>query len=93
MLAKASLTSWTRPSEPRFVSDQVPLYYQLQSILADKILSGFFSIDQQMPTEAELEADYGVSRITVRQALRILEEKGLIRREPGRNFRQHSAAC
>jgi GntR family transcriptional regulator len=67
-----------------FASSQVPLYYQLASLLRNKISSGEFAVGVKIPTEAELVIDYGVSRITVRQALRSLEEEGLIRREAGR---------
>lgn len=67
-----------------FASSQVPLYYQLASLLRNKISSGEFGVGAKIPTEAELVADYGVSRITVRQSLRSLEEEGLIRREAGR---------
>jgi GntR family transcriptional regulator len=67
-----------------FASDKVPLYYQLGSVLRDQILSGRYTPGDRIPTEAELSADYGVSRITVRQALSALEDEGLIRREAGR---------
>jgi GntR family transcriptional regulator len=69
---------------PAFASDEVPLYYQLGGVLRDQILSGRFTVGDRIPTEAELSNEYGVSRITVRQALAALEEEGLIRREPGR---------
>ncbi|MEM7586274.1 MAG: GntR family transcriptional regulator [Acidobacteriota bacterium] len=72
----------TSPSP--FVSGEVPLYYQLGTILREQILSGAYTLGDQLPTEAELVADYGVSRITVRQALKTLEEEKLIRREAGR---------
>lgn len=72
-----------RPSA-RFASSEVPLYYQLGTILREQILSGDHRPGAQLPTEAELVVEYGVSRITVRQALRSLEEEGLIRREAGR---------
>ncbi|MCP3959774.1 MAG: GntR family transcriptional regulator [bacterium] len=68
----------------RFVSNKVPLYYQLGTILREQILSGAYTVGDQLPTEAELVADYGVSRITVRQALKTLEDEQLIRREAGR---------
>ena len=69
---------------PRFASSEVPLYYQLGTILREQILSGAYAQGDQLPTEAELVADYGVSRITVRQALKSLTEERLIRREAGR---------
>lgn len=39
---------------------------------------------QQFPTEQALCAEFGVSRETVREALRALEDDGLISRHPGR---------
>lgn len=69
---------------PRFLTESVPLYYQLGSLLREKIVSGQLSPGDRIPTEAELSQEYGVSRITVRQALAAMEEDGLIRREAGR---------
>ncbi len=68
----------------RFVSRQLPLYYQLETLLRQNISSGKWSIDHRLPSEAELGSEYGVSRITVRQALASLEADGLLRREAGR---------
>jgi GntR family transcriptional regulator len=73
-----------RSKSPLFIYDQVPRYYQLQNILLGKITAGEFAADSRIPTEAALVKEYGISRITVRQALRALENEGLIRREPGR---------
>jgi GntR family transcriptional regulator len=72
----------------------VPLYYQLETVLRKRILSGKFKPDQAVPTEKELCQEFGVSRITVRQALLSLESDNLIRREQGRgtfvSFRSHN---
>ncbi|OGP49593.1 MAG: hypothetical protein A2Y79_00065 [Deltaproteobacteria bacterium RBG_13_43_22] len=62
----------------------VPLYYQLEKVLRKRILSGKLKPDQAVPTEKELCREFGVSRITVRQALLSLESDNLIRREQGR---------
>jgi GntR family transcriptional regulator len=62
----------------------VPLYYQLEKVLRKRILSGKLKPDQVVPTEKELCREFGVSRITVRQALLSLESDNLIRREQGR---------
>jgi GntR family transcriptional regulator len=62
----------------------VPLYYQLEKVLRKRILSGKIPSDHPLPTEKELEMEFGVSRITVRQALLSLESDNLIRRERGR---------
>lgn len=67
-----------------FVSSRIPLYYQLENLLREKILSGAFVAGDRLPTENELIQQYGVSRITVRQALTALAEEGLIERQQGR---------
>ena len=60
------------------------LYYQLKRILEDKIVSGTWHVGEQIPTENELCELYGVSRITVREALSELEREGYITRKRGR---------
>ncbi len=73
-----------RTGAPGFVDRSVPLYYQLANLLSQKILTAELRTGDRLPTEVELVQQYGISRITVRQALRQLEEDGLIRREVGR---------
>lgn len=68
----------------KFVSRQLPLYYQLETVLRQNISSGKWRLNHRLPSEAELGSDYGISRITVRQALASLEAEGLLRREAGR---------
>ena len=67
-----------------FVSSRIPLYYQLENVLREKITSGAYNGGERMPTEIELIEQYNVSRITVRQALQALAEDGLIERRQGR---------
>jgi GntR family transcriptional regulator len=62
----------------------IPLYYQLERVLRKRILNGRLTSATQFPTERQLCEEFGVSRITVRQTLMILENEGLIRREQGR---------
>src|SRR5215467_2864404 len=62
----------------------LPLYHQLQAVLKAEIESGKWRPDEQLPNEAKLAEIYGVSKITVRQALQELAELGYIRREHGR---------
>jgi len=62
----------------------IPLYYQLETILRRRILSGDFPVDAPLPTEEALGQEYDVSRITVRQALSSLDQEGLIVRRRGK---------
>jgi GntR family transcriptional regulator len=62
----------------------IPLYYQLKLALMKAIESGQLQPGQQLPNELQLADHYGISKITVRQALQGLESLGYIRREHGR---------
>jgi GntR family transcriptional regulator len=62
----------------------VPLYHQLQGVLKAEIESGRWRPGEQIPTESTMAENFGVSKITVRQALQELAELGYIRREHGR---------
>ena len=60
--------------------DDGPLYRQLLGILREPIVGGQLPPGTALPREADLAARFGVSLITVRQALRDLESEGLIRK-------------
>ena len=62
----------------------IPLYYQLETILRNKITSGDYSPARPLPSEDALAEEYEVSRITVRQALSSLEQDGLVIRQRGK---------
>lgn len=62
----------------------IPLYYQLKELLSDRINNGEWQVNDMLPTEEQLTERYGLSRTTVRQALRELELEGLISRHRGR---------
>lgn len=49
------------------------------------VLSGKLSVGDKLPAERELIAQFGYSRSVVREALRLLEDDGLIRLQAGRN--------
>ena len=59
----------------------IPKYFQLQTWLQDRIEQGYYSTNDKIPTESELVKLSGLSRATVRQALRNLENDGFIVRK------------
>ena len=62
----------------------VPLYYQLQEVLKEKLESGLWRPGDAIPSEPELARMFSVSRVVVRQALGILEDDRQIVRIRGR---------
>lgn len=62
----------------------IPLYYQLFEHLREQIMANLFKPGDSIPSESELIRDSGLSRGTVRQALQILTQEGLVERHPGR---------
>ena len=64
----------------RLLRDDGPLYRQLVTILKTPIVDGTCPVGSELPKEAELAERFGISLITVRQALRELESDGLIRK-------------
>jgi DNA-binding GntR family transcriptional regulator len=57
-------------------------YNDLAQNIRDAITAGKWKPGSRLPTELELAGKHTVSRITVRHALQLLEEEGLIRRRP-----------
>jgi GntR family transcriptional repressor for pyruvate dehydrogenase complex len=56
----------------------VPAYQVLADALRARILTGELRPGEKLPTEPELSAQYGVSRSTVREALRVLASQNLV---------------
>jgi GntR family transcriptional regulator len=55
-----------------------PLYVSLANLLQTKILEGELLPETRLPTIEQLAAQYRVARVTVRQALGLLADKGLV---------------
>jgi len=63
-----------------------PAYNQVIDAIEMKILSGELSLGDQIGTEAELEEQFGLSRNSIREGVRVLEHMGLLVREKGRRL-------
>lgn len=59
-------------------SSREPRYVQLTKTLLEKIAQGHYPVGELLPKEAQLCETYGVSRTTVREALRIMSEQGVV---------------
>ncbi len=55
-----------------------PMYVQIKEALKKRILDGDYASHERLPSESNLMKMFGVSRITVRQALRDLHSDGLV---------------
>lgn len=62
----------------------VTQYLQLASVLRHRITHGELQSGQQLPTVAQLAADYKLARVTVRQAYGVLAREGLLTSQRGR---------
>src|SRR5450756_1665784 len=60
-----------------------PPYARVKQYLKDALEAGRWPPGAQMPSEADLVAQFGVSRMTVHRALRELQDAGLITRLQG----------
>jgi len=59
----------------------------VRRVLAERISAGHLRPGQRLGAERALAADLGVSRATLRQALAVLADSGVVRRVPGRGGR------
>jgi GntR family mannosyl-D-glycerate transport/metabolism transcriptional repressor len=55
-----------------------PMYRQIADVLREKIASGELKPGDALPTESSLQQTFDVSRVTVRQALKLLTEEHII---------------
>ncbi|SHE45772.1 GntR family transcriptional regulator [Clostridium fallax] len=65
-------------------SSPIPVYYQLKEDIKRKIAEGVWQVGQCIDSERELSEGYGVSRMTIRQALGELVQDGILVREKGK---------
>ena len=71
-----------KPVQPQ--SDTYKLHRQVEGMVRRSIEEGQLRPGDQLPTEAELCRQFGVSRSTVHMALNRLKNEGLILRTPGK---------
>ena len=62
----------------------IPVYFQLKEDILEKISQGYWKVGDCINSERELSEQYGVSRMTIRQALGELVQDGVLVREKGK---------
>jgi GntR family transcriptional regulator len=63
---------------------RLPLWHRIDLVLRNKIAIGEYQPGQALPSEPTLAAEFGVSRMTIREALRTLTQDGLVRQVQGK---------
>lgn len=61
-----------------------PLYVQIADRLRRQIQTQVYQVGDQLPPESQLSQQFGVNRHTLRQAIALLKQEGLLRAERGR---------
>ena len=65
------------------VEVMIPAYIRIHDAVKKQIDDGFWEIGQRLPSERDLADDYEVSRMTLRQAITLLVEEGILERRVG----------
>lgn len=64
--------------------DKAPAYMLIHDSLKKEIQDGKYLVSELLPTEPELEKIFNVSRTTIRRAMELLKEEGLVEIKQGR---------
>ena len=63
---------------------RIPRYLQVASVLRRRIRDGRWAVGDKIATLEALEREFGVARVTVRQAIDLLQSEGLVQSFQGR---------
>lgn len=63
---------------------RIPLYVQVASVMRHRIESGHWAQGAKISTLEELEKEFAVARVTIRQAIDLLRKEGLLDAQQGR---------
>src|SRR5712691_12398497 len=67
-----------------YAHNRVPRYLQVASALRQRLKQGRWALGDKIATLEELENEFQVARVTVRQAIDLLASEGLVRSYQGR---------
>src|SRR5690606_12551927 len=61
-------------------------YLQLADIIRRRIAAGEIEVGRRIPSMTEIEAEYGLSRNTIKKAFDLLKSEGMVEAERGRGL-------
>ncbi len=67
-----------------FAQTRAPIYVQLSTLFRRFIVTGQWPVKKQVPTHDALAVQFAVNQATIRKAIAMLEEEGLVQRSRGR---------
>lgn len=79
--ARWSPTVWIMPKIDR--GGPIPPYRQVAAAIRERIQSGEIPPGRRIPSLVELEAEFEVARDTLRKAVQVLKDEGLVKTVPG----------
>jgi GntR family transcriptional regulator len=68
----------------KFLDSPMPRYHQLADLMRQRIGRGTWAQGHRLPSLEELQLEFGVARVTVRQAIELLAREGLVSPQQGR---------
>jgi DNA-binding GntR family transcriptional regulator len=74
----------SEPEPPNMHPEALPLYLQIADELRRNIEEAVFKVGDRLPTETELSERFGVNRHTLRRAMEVLRQEGIVGVERGR---------
>lgn len=66
--------------------EALPLYIQISQKLRESIQQGVYQVEEKLPSEHKLSDRFGVNRHTLRRAIALLKDEGLLRSDKGRGI-------
>ena len=65
-------------------TNPLPLYAQLAELLRQRLMRAQWQVGDRLPSQDELTREFAVARVTVRQAITLLEHDGLVQSKRGK---------
>lgn len=73
--------------QPMAATETAPKYALAYRTILERLKAGRYPVGMRMPTEGELAASFGVSRVTIRRALDMLVQDGYVESRQGSGYR------